>query len=211
MVGPNRREAQVVTKSSKRYTTRSLLACVVLGVLGAVFVFIARFIGLMLDASAGWISYPPPVPVVIGALIAPILIRKGGAATLTGLVTAILGFGTMALVGALFIEAFYFAGRKLLVVESSQSLVNKKVLLWGLGAGVVAGIGMSTGVLMVRAVLDALPLELVLLGTLIKIIIHLVYGVLAVVIAKALFNAGINPQGLGMESYLSDETVTKQS
>ena len=187
---------------SPKFTTRSLLACVVLGVFGALFVFVARFIGLMLDASVGWLSYPPPAPIVIGALIAPILIRKGGAAALTGVITAVIGFGAMALVGALFIEAFFFIGRKLLVVVPGKPLINKRVLLWGIGAGICAGIGMSMGVLMVRAALDALPLNLVLLGTLIKIVIHLCYGVLAVFITKALLAVGINPQGLDAESYL---------
>ena len=186
-------------KRSKWLTTRSLMACVVLGVIGAVFTWLAIALNAVLASTVAWLSAPPPLPFAVGSIIAALLIRKSGVAALTGLVTAIIGFGAMALLCALVVELAVWLGKPLLKPVPGD-LVNKRVLTWSLIGGFAYGAGVSSGIFMVAALRDTLPLELLLLGSAVKIAIGVIYGLLSFLIVKRLFKAGINPQGLPLHT-----------
>ena len=186
-------------KKSKWLTTRSLMACVVLGVIGAVFTWLAIALNAVLASTVAWLSAPPPLPFAVGSIIAALLIRKSGVAALTGLVTAIIGFGAMALLCALVVELAVWLGKPLLKPVPGD-LVNKRVLIWSLIGGFAYGVGVSSGIFMVAALRDTLPLELLLLGSAVKIAIGVIYGLLSFLIVKRLFKAGINPQGLPLHT-----------
>ena len=175
------------------------MACVVLGVIGAVFTWLAIALNAVLASTVAWLSAPPPLPFAVSSIIAALLIRKSGVAALTGLVTAIIGFGAMALLCALVVELAVWLGKPLLKPVPG-ALVNKWVLIWSLIGGFAYGVGVSSGIFMVAALRDTLPLELLLLGSAIKIAIGVIYGLLSFLIVKRLFKAGINPQGLPLHT-----------
>ncbi|MGO1770146.1 MAG: hypothetical protein ACTHZX_09355, partial [Microbacterium sp.] len=92
-----------------RLTSRALLACVILGALGAVIVHASRVLGVALQAGVPWLSFPAPLPWFLGILIAPLLVRRVGAALLTSIVTTVAGFGALALCGGIVVELLFVA------------------------------------------------------------------------------------------------------
>ncbi|MDO5729669.1 MAG: hypothetical protein Q4P71_08610 [Actinomycetaceae bacterium] len=181
-----------------RLTTRSLMACVVLGAFSAVLVHATRLVTLSIQTTLPWLAYPAPVPYFIGIIMAPLLIRRTGVALLTGLIAAIGGFGAMALLAGIAIELVYILGRRALPVTDDGPLLNRRALAWSAIAGIAGGLSLASGVLFFKEVL-ALPPHLLLTGLAIKVGLGLVYGVISYYLVQALFSIGINPQGLGVQ------------
>ncbi|MGQ4569202.1 hypothetical protein ACUH91_05030 [Dermabacteraceae bacterium P9123] len=180
--------------AKKRLTTRSLLACVVLGAGSAVFVWLAIVLNALMSASLPWAAYPAPTPMFFGAIAAVLLIRKPGVAALTALITALIGFGTMALLAGLCVELAAFLGKKLL--RPDGGMFTSAALTWAAFGGGMGGLGLSLGIFMVSTARDALPLHLLLLGMALKILLGIAYGVATFYIARISFRSGVNPQGL---------------
>lgn len=180
-----------------RLTTRSLMACVVLGAFSAVLVHATRLITLSIQTTLPWLAYPAPVPYFIGIIMAPLLIRRTGVALLTGLIAAIGGFGAMAFLAGIAIELVYVLGRRALSVTDDSPLLDRRAFAWSCVAGIAGGLSLASGVLFFKEVL-ALPPHLLLTGLAIKLILGLVYGIISYYLVQALFSIGINPQGLGV-------------
>lgn len=181
-----------------RLTTRSLMACVVLGAFCAVLVHATRLITISIQSALPWLAYPAPVPYFIGIIMASLLIRRTGVALLTGLIGAIGGFGAMALLAGIAIELVFVLGRRLLLVTADSPLLNRSAFIWACIAGIAGGLSLASGVLFFKEVL-ALPSHLLLTGLAIKVTLGLVYGIIAYYLVHALFGIGINPQGLGVK------------
>lgn len=184
--------------STDRLTTRSLMACVVLGAFCAVLVHATRLVTISIQATLPWLAYPAPIPYFIGIIMAPLLIRRTGVALLTSLIGAIGGFGAMALLAGIAIELTFILGRRLLIVHDEMPLLNRRSFIWACIAGIAGGLSLSSGVLFFQEVL-ALPTYLLLTGFAIKVALGLVYGILSYYLVRALFSIGINPQGLGVK------------
>ncbi|MBN9643529.1 hypothetical protein ACFSSC_03510 [Corynebacterium mendelii] len=178
-----------------RLTTRSLLACAVFGAASAPFVWAAIALNTALAAVAPWLAYPTPAPFMAGALVSAMLIRKPGAALLAGIATVIVGLGLMSLLTTAFVELAALLFRPLLRIGDAP-LFGRRVLLFSLAAGALSGVGLSSGIFMISAVREALPWELLLAGSVAKIAICAGWGLVSFFIAKALYNVGVNPQGL---------------
>ena len=180
--------------AKKRLTTRSLLACVVLGAGSAVFVWLAIVLTSLMSASMPWAAYPAPTPMFFGAIAAALLIRRPGVAALTALVTALIGFGTMALIAGLFVELAALLGKKLL--RTDTGMFTSPALTWAAFAGGMGGFGLSLGIFMISTARDALPLHLLLLGVALKVLLGIGYGVATFYLARIAFRSGVNPQGM---------------
>lgn len=185
----------------KKITTRSLMTCVVLGAASAVFVWLAIALNTLLVGSVPWLAYPAPTPMFWGTIAAVLLIRRGGMATLTGFIAALIGFGATALAAGLFVELTFFLGRRLLIVKD-RAIFNSSTLTWAMCAGGSAGLSIGLTILMMSAARDALPFHLIVLGIVVKIVLGVLYGAISHFIARKIFEAGVNPQGLRVSALL---------
>lgn len=183
-----------MSHSPQRLTTRSLMACAVLGAASAVFVWLSIALNSLMSASVPWLAYPAPVPIFFGAIVAVLLIRKPGVASLTGFVAALVGFGAMALLAGLFVELAAFVGSGLL--SGRHDLFGSRTLAWAALAGGMGGLSQGMGIFMVAAAREATPLHLILLGMLVKVIVGIAYGLISHAIARAVFHSGVNPQAI---------------
>lgn len=180
---------------NKRLTTRSLMACAVFGATSAVFVWLAIFLNPVMSGTLPWLAFPAPTPFFIGSLLSVLVIRKAGVATLAGAITTIIGYGAMALLAGLFVELVAFLGKRLLVPVKGN-FYTARTFIWALLGGAAGGAGIASGIFMVAAARESLSWELLLLGSVIKILIGMIYGTIGYWIARTIFAAGTNPQGL---------------
>lgn len=179
-----------------RFTTRAILACVVLGGLGAVLIHASRLLGLVLQGTLPWLAFPAPLPWVLGILIAPLLTQRVGAALLTSAVTAIIGFGGLALCAGVVVEAGFQLARW--VRGRSGTLTWPPVsapywLIWALILSGLTGI-MNFGFMFLFKEFLLLDPEVKLLALGVRVVLGVLYGWLSWLIARALLASGVNPQ-----------------
>ena len=177
------------------FTTRSLLVCVVLGAFTAAFVHLSRILGVLFWSIAPWLGAPAPVvPWYLMIIVAALLIPRFGSALITGIVGAVVGVGTMALLAALVIEAVFALarwGRRRRNAEPAP-VGDRSGLWWGIIAGVLAGV-MSYGFMFTVREFRLLDGALMVVALLIRIVSGAVFGWLAYLIVQGLLRAGFDP------------------
>lgn len=179
------------------FSTRALLVCVVLGAFTAAFVHLSRILGVLFWSIAPWLGAPAPVvPWYLMILVAALLVPRFGSALITGIVGAIVGVGTMALLAALVIELVFWLSR---VTQRRRSgrvaeVGDRSGLWWSIVAGIAAGV-MSYGFMFTVKEFLLLPGDLMLLALVIRILTGALFGWLAYVIVRGLLRAGFDPDG----------------
>ncbi|MGO1852756.1 MAG: hypothetical protein ACTH0V_05035 [Microbacteriaceae bacterium] len=183
------------TTKRNRFSSRALLACVVLGALGAVITILSRVIGVALQGTVPWLSFPAPVPWFLGILIAPILIRRAGAALLTSVVTAVASFGGLALCAGIVVEAAFLVTRWVRSRGEREwpAPRSRWWLSWSLLAALLVSI-MSFGFMFLYQEFVLLDGGIKILAFAVRIGLGLVYGWLAWLVVNGLIRAGVNPQ-----------------
>lgn len=183
----------------RKFSTRALLACVVLGAFGAVLVHAARIVGVALQGSVPWLSFPAPLPWFLGILIAALLVQRAGAALLTSVVTAIIGFGALALCAGIVIELAWLGARWLRGRSDAglPPLRSRFWLWWSILAGVLVSL-MSFGFMFLYQEFLLLDGGVKLLALVTRVGLGVLYAWLAWIIAVGLVRAGVNPQRIAL-------------
>jgi ABC-type thiamin/hydroxymethylpyrimidine transport system permease subunit len=178
-----------------RFSSRALLACVVLG---AVITILARVVGVALQATVPWLSFPAPVPWFLGILIAPLLIRRPGAALLTSAVTAVASFGGLALCAGVVVEAVFLVTLRVRT-RGGRGLPPTQSRTWLAWALLTAALvsAMSFGFMFLYREFQLLDDDVKLLALVVRVGLGLVYGWLAWLAARGLLRAGVDPQRIG--------------
>lgn len=191
----------MAVRSAKKstFTTRALLACVVLGALGAVLVHASRILGVAFQATIPWLSFPAPLPWFLGILVAPLLIQRSGAALLTSLVSSVIGFGALALCAGIVIELAFFALRWLRHGQGDgfPSARSTFWLWWALLSSTLVSL-MSFGFMFLYQEFLLLEPGIKTLAVAIRVVLGAVYAWLAWIIARGLLQAGVNPQRIAV-------------
>lgn len=186
-------------RTTGRFSTRVLLACVVLGALGAVIVHASRLLGVALQGTVPWLSFPAPLPWFLGILIAPLLTQRVGSALLTSVVTAVAGFGGLALCAGIVIEAAFVATRLLRGRSRAWPSPRSAYWLgWAILAAVLASL-LSFGFMFLYQEFLLLEGGVKLLALAVRIVIGVVYAWLAWAITIGLLRAGVNPGRIAFE------------
>lgn len=160
-------------------TARPLMMCVVLGAFTALIVALTRMLSLAVGASIPWLAYPAPTPWFLPVIMAPLLVRRSGAAAITGLIGAV-GGGGMALLAALVVEAF--------VLPFRQGWRLK--LPWAMTAGVLIGF-MTFGFMFIIPEFTAISSNLKALALAVRVVTGMGYGWLAWILVRSLNRAGV--------------------
>ncbi len=177
---------------SGRFSSRALLACVVLGALGAVIVHLSRILGLALQATVPWLSFPAPVPWFLGILVAPLLTQRAGAALLTSIVTTVAGFGALALCAGVVIDLTFMSTQRIRA-HGWPPARSPFWLWWAIFASLLVS-AMSFGFMFLYQEFFLLDTGLKIAALAIRIVLGVFYAWLAWFITLGLLRAGVNPQ-----------------
>ena len=183
-----------------RLTTRSLLACAVLGAFTAVLIHLSRFLGLALAAGAPWLSFPAPLPWFLVIIAAALLVQRSGAALLTSFIGAVIGVGALSLCGGIVVEIVFLVARKLgaapaRVTAAERARLPRSSLVIALISGVLVA-AMMFGFMFLYKEFLLIPAELKIAAAAVRVALGLVYGWLAYVLVNALLRVGVDPQGV---------------
>ena len=118
-------------------TARPLMMCVVLGAFAILIIVVTRTMSLAIGVALPWLSYPVPLPWYMPVIMAPLLVRRQGAALVTGLLAAVAG--GMALLAALVIELAALPWRKTWRIGTAWAMMTGVLV----GALRRAGVGRS--------------------------------------------------------------------
>lgn len=196
---PNTPETPDTTRKPRKFPTRILLTCVVLGAFSAVIIHIARPLGLALQATVPWLAFPAPLPWFLGILIAPLLTQRVGTALITSIVATIAGFGSLALGAGIIVEAIFIATRQIKGHEREWPTAKKPYWLgWALLAATVTSI-FSFALMFMYQEFQHLDTNLKLLALAVRILLGALYAWLAWATTKGLLRAGINPSRINPE------------
>jgi ABC-type thiamin/hydroxymethylpyrimidine transport system permease subunit len=179
------------------FTTRSLLACVVLGAFTAAFVHLSRVFGVLLWSTAPWLGAPAPfIPWFLTIILAGILIPRFGSALITSLIGAVVGIGSMAFVAGIVAEIVFTVARAQQRRRGTESAPagDRRWLVWSIVAGIAIGL-VSYGMMFTVAEFRLLSSDLMLLALGIRLVAGAAWGVIAYLLAKALLRAGLNLEG----------------
>jgi cation transporter-like permease len=166
---------------------------VVLGALGAVIIHAARLLGLILQGTIPWLSFPAPLPWFLGILIAPLLTQRVGSALLTSLVTAVIGFGGLALCAGIVVELTFLAARTLRGRNQTWPPPRSpRWLVWTIVAAVLVSL-MSFGFMFLYQEFLLLDADIKLLALAMRVALGVAYAWLAWAIANGLLRAGVDP------------------
>lgn len=166
-------------------TARPLMMCVVLGAFTALIVAVTRLLSLAIGASIPWLAYPSPTPWFLPVIMAPLLVRRSGAAAITGLIGAV-GGGGMAFLAALVVEASVLPFRQ----------GRRLQLPWAVTAGVLIGF-MTFGFMFIIPEFNAISPGLKALALGVRVVTGIGYGWLAWLLVRSLNRAGIGERQEG--------------
>lgn len=194
----NAQTSEQTAPARPRFTTRSLLLCVVLGAFTAAILHLARIVGMMLLATAPWLGSPSAlIPWFVMILVAALLVPRAGAALLTSVIGTLAGVGTMSLMAGIVIELVFISARAIQRRRGGIAEVGDRSGLWvSIVAAVLVG-AMSFGMLFAIKEFQALTPALMSLGIVVRIVAGLAYGALAYGIVRGLLGAGFDPIGPG--------------
>lgn len=178
-------------------TTRSLMACVVLGAFTALLVHAARWIGLAVQATVPWLAFPAPVPWFLGIIVAALLIPRAGAALITSVIGAVAGFGWTALVAGILIEAVFWIVRRSRRGEPALVLSRRDILA-ALITGLLLGL-MNVAFMFVYQEFRLMDDGVKVLAVAARLVLGVLYALLAIWITRLMVRAGIDPEGLAAQ------------
>jgi hypothetical protein len=189
-------ERAVSPKAPTRLSTRMLLACVVLGALGAAVVHAARILGLLLQGTLPWLSFPAPLPWFLGILIAPLLTQRAGTALLTSLVTAVAGFGGLALCAGIVIEASFLLTRALGGRGTAlPPPASRRWIGWAILAATLVSL-MGFGFMFLYQEFLLLDEAVKLLALAVRLVLGVLYAWVAWALTGSVLRAGVDPARL---------------
>lgn len=183
----------------RKFTTRALLACVVLGALGAVLALSSRFLSLTLQGTVPWLAFPAPLPWFLSILVAALLIQRTGAALLTSIITTVLSFGALSLCAGIVVELAFLAVRRVQRRDDAGlPPTRSRFLLWWTFITATLVSLMSYGFMFLYQEFLLLDSGVKLLAFAIRTSLGLLYAWLAWLVAIGLLRAGVNPQRIAL-------------
>lgn len=163
----------------KLLAARPLMMCVVLGAFTVAIVAITRIETIAMSTTLPWLSFPAPLPWFVPVIMATLLVRRSGAALVTGTIGAI-GGGGMAFLAAIIVE----------LCALPFKAEWKLSLWWAMLAG--AGIGvMSFGFMFMFPEFAEVSAQLKIAGFIARILTSCIYGALAFWLVQKLHSIGI--------------------
>lgn len=163
----------------KLLSTRTLLVCAALGVVCGIFAQLSRVLGLVIQATVPWLSFPAPLPWFLGAMIAAALFRRPGVAIMTSFVGMIVSVGGPVLTGGLIIELVFLITRYRKWNPS----------LFFIAAALIAV--MNFGFMYLYADFTTLPPVVQAVAFVVRLLVYLAYAWLALWLTTQLERAGI--------------------
>lgn len=161
-------------------TTRFLLTCAALGVIGGLLAQAARLAGFTMAVAVPPLSYPAILPWFLGPVIAAALLRMPGAAMVTAVIAGLVGFSPLNLIiaGALIELPFLLSRYR-----------NWNPGLYYLGGAVLA---LVNGVMLYLYIdFAAFPWWVQAGAIVVRVVVYLFYVWVALVLARALARIGV--------------------